>query len=116
MKIQDIKGKLENEYISLASVTSDNKPYAIAAEINKVEDDKIVITNNFMKTTIENIKNNPNVSLVLIEGENGWKINGKAKYYDSGKWLNFVKSLETNKRYSPKGAIVINVEEVKELS
>ena len=116
MKIQDIKEKLENKYISLASVTQDNKPHAIAAEINKIEDDKIIITNNFMKITIENIKKNPNVSLVLIEGENGWKINGKAKYYDSGKWLNFVKALETNKRYNPKGASVINVEEIKELT
>lgn len=115
MKIENIKEKLENKYVSLASVTPDNKPHAIAVEVNKVEDNKIIITDNFMKTTVENIKNNPNVSLVLIDGENGWRINGKAKYYDSGKWLNFVKSLETNKRYNPKGAIIINIEEVKEL-
>ncbi len=115
MKIEEIKDKLEKRYISLASVTLDNKPHAIAAEINKVEDNKIIITDNFMKTTIENIKNNPNVSLVLIEGENGWRIDGKAEYFDSGKWLEFVKSLKENKGFTPKGAILINIKKITEL-
>jgi len=68
-----------------------------------------------MKTTIENLKNNPYISLVFWEKENGWRIDGKAEYYNSGKWLDFVKSLPENKEFSPKGAIVISVENITEL-
>ena len=45
-----------------------------------------------MKTTIENIKTNQNICLAFFEIEKGWRINGKAKYYNSGKWLEFVKT------------------------
>jgi hypothetical protein len=68
-----------------------------------------------MKTTINNIKNNPQVSLVFWEGEKGWRIDGKVEYYDSGEWLDFVKSLEENKGEPANGDLVINVEEINEL-
>lgn len=116
MEIEDIKEIIENKIVALASITLDNKPHAIAVEVNKVEGNKIIITDNQMKNTPKYIKNNPNVSLVFWEKENGWRIDGKAEYYNSGKWLDFVKSLDENKNYSPKGAIVVNVEEIAELA
>ncbi len=115
MEIEKIKDKIENSIIALASVSSEGKPHNIAVEVNKVKDGKIIITDNYMKTTINNIKNNPDVSLVFWEGGKGWRINGEAEYYDSGKWLMFVKSLKENEGHPAKGAIVINVEEVREL-
>jgi len=114
MEINDIKDKLEKAIVAVASVNN-GKPHNIAVMYVKVKDEKIIITNNHMKTTIDNIKNNPNVSLVFWEGEKGWRINGEAEYYDSGEWLDFVKSLEENKGYPAKGAVVINVNEIREL-
>ena len=119
MKIEEIKDNIKNKIADLASVTLDNKPHTIAVEVNEVKDNKIIITDNQMKNTPKDIKNNPNVSLVFWEGkkdeERGWRINGKAEYYDSGKYLDFVKSLKENKGCLTKGAIVIKVEEIKEL-
>ena len=115
MKIEDIKDKIENAIVALATVTSEGKPHNIAIMDAKVKDGKIIITDNYMKITIEDIKSNPSISLVFWEGEKGWRVDGKAEYYDSGEWLDFVKSLKENKRFSPKGALVINVEEIKEL-
>jgi predicted pyridoxine 5'-phosphate oxidase superfamily flavin-nucleotide-binding protein len=115
MEIGDIKDKIEKATIAVASVNSEGKPHNIAIMYAKVKDGKVIITNNYMKTTIENIKNNPNISLVFWEGEKGWRINGNVDYYDSGEWLDFVKSLEENKREPANGALVININEIKEL-
>ena len=68
-----------------------------------------------MKTTIENLKENPNIALVFWEGEEGYRIEGKAKYHSSGEYLDYVKKLSENKGYPAKGAIVINITNIKEL-
>lgn len=115
MEIETIKDKIENAIVALSTVTPDNKPHTIAVEVNKIEDNKIIITNNQMKTTIDNIKNNPNVSLVFWEGEKGWRIDGNTEYYDSGKYLDFVKSLKENEGLPAKGAIVVNIEKIEVL-
>ena len=115
MEINDIKDKLERATIAVATVNSKGNPHNIAIMYAKVKDGKVIITNNYMKTTINNIKNNPNVSLVFWEGKKGWRIDGRVKYYDSEEWLDFVKSLKENKGYPAKGALVINVGEIKEL-
>jgi len=115
MKIQDIKSKIENKNITLSTTTQDNRPYSIIVELNEIMGNQIIITNNYMKTTVENLEKNPNICLAFYDGENGWRISGKAKHYSSGKWLEFVKSLEENNGFAPKGALVIDVEEVKEL-
>lgn len=115
MEIEDIKDKIEKATIAVATVNSEGKPHNIAIMYAKVKEGRIIITNNYMKTTIENLKNNPYISLVFWKGEEGWRADGKAEYHDSGKWLDFVKSLKENKKYSPKGAIVVNVEKVEEL-
>ncbi len=115
MEIEDIKDKIEKATIAVATVNNEGKPHNIAIMYAKVKDGKVIITNNYMKTTIENLKNNPNVSLVFWEKGKGWRINGNAEYYNSGKWLDFVRSLKENKGEPANGAIIINVEEIREL-
>lgn len=115
MEINEIKDKLEKATIAVATVNNNGKPHNTPVMYVKVKDGKIIITNNYMKTTIENLRDNPSASLVFWEGEKGWRIDGKTEYHDSGEWLDFVKTLEVNKRFSPKGAIIVNVENIKEL-
>jgi len=115
MEIKNIKGKIEKATIAVATVNKEGNPHNIAIMYAKVKDGKVIITNNYMKTTINNIKNNPNVSLVFWEGEKGWRIDGEVEYHDSGEWLDFVKSLKENESYPAKGALVINVKEIKGL-
>jgi len=115
MELKDIKEKLEEATIAVATVDKENRPHTIAIMYAKVIEEKIIITNNYMKTTIENIKNNPYISLVFWKGEEGYRINGKSEYFDSGKWLKFVKDLKENKGLPARGAIVIKVLEIKPL-
>jgi len=117
--IDKIKDKIENVIVAIATVNKKGEPHNISVACVKIKDDKIVITDNYMKSTVENIKNNPKVSLVFWYGkegsEEGYRINGEAKYFNSGKWLEFVKGLKENKDYPAKGAIVIEVNEIKKL-
>jgi len=115
MKIEDIRDKLEKAIIAVATINKKNRPHNIAIMYAKVAEGKVIITNNFMKSTIENLKINPYVSLLFWEDEKGWRIEGKAEYFDSGKWLDFVKSLPENKDYPAKGAVVVDINEIKEL-
>src|SRR4030042_3558527 len=116
MDIQKIK-KIEKKIVAIATVDKKNKPHNIAIQINKIQGDKIIFTDNYMKLTVENIKNNPNVSLVFWHGkegaEKGYRIDGKAEYFDSGEWVDFVKGLKENEGYPAKGAIIIKINEIK---
>lgn len=115
MEIEEIKGKIEKATVAIATVGKNNRPHNIAIMYPKVKDGKLIVTDNFMKTSVENIKQNGFVSLIFWEGEEGYRIDGKAEYFSSGKWLDFVKALEENNEFPAKGAVVINVEEVKKL-
>ncbi len=115
MEVENIKNKIERATIALASVNSKGKPHNIAIMDAKVRNEKIIISDNYMETTVENIRDNPNISLVFWEKERGWRIDGKAEYHNSGKWLDFVKSLKENKGFPAKGALVINTEKIENL-
>ena len=116
MEVEDIKEIIEKNPLALATI-KEGKPYVIAVAYVKVKDGKIIITNNYMKTTVENIKNNKDISLAVWNKKwEGDQLNGEAEHYDSGKYLEFVKSLEENKNESPKGAIVVKINEIKKLA
>jgi pyridoxine/pyridoxamine 5'-phosphate oxidase len=115
MRVEDIKDKIEKATIAVATVDAENRPHAIAIMYAKVKDGKVVITNNYMNSTIKNLESNPYVSLVFWEGEEGFRIDGKVEYFDSGEWLDYVKGLSENNEHPANGALVINVEGIKEL-
>jgi len=115
MRAEDIKDNIEKATIAVATVDSDNKPHAIAIMYAKIKGGKVVITNNYMSSTIKNLENNPYVSLVFWEGEEGFRIDGKVEYFDSGEWLDYVKGLPENKGHPANGALVISIESIKEL-
>ncbi|HUV81266.1 MAG TPA: pyridoxamine 5'-phosphate oxidase family protein [Patescibacteria group bacterium] len=102
--------------VALVTSSSDYKPRAIFVEVNKAEDDKIIVTDNEMETTRKNLLENKNVFLLAFEEDYhyGLKISGKAEYYIEGEYFDFVRNLETNKNYSPKGVVVVSIEKVTE--
>lgn len=112
-----IKQIIESNLVALATVDYENRPNVIAVGCVKVvSENQIVITDNFMEETSENIKKNNWVCLAVWDkDENGYKINGDAEYYSSGEWLDFVKNLPENKSYPAKGAIVVDVLDIVEL-
>jgi uncharacterized protein len=115
MKLNEIKEKLEKSIIALAICDEEENPHNIAVQINRVKEKKIILTDNYMQKTKENIKSNPKVALVFWKGDEGFGIRGRAEYFEDGKFLDFVKSLPENKSFPAKGAIIIDVKEIRKL-
>jgi len=110
-KIQKI---IEKNPIAFSTVMKNNKPNVIGVAFVKVIDkDQILITDNYMNQTIEDILANNNVCLIVWDKNlKGYKIVGRAKYYTSGKWKKFVEEMKENKGLPAKGAIVVKVSKI----
>ena len=107
---------IEENPLAIATSTKDGKPNVAVAAYAKIKDDKIIITNNYMGKTIDNIKQNQEVSLVVWNKDwKGYKIQGTAECSEKGKWFDFVKSMKENKNEPCKGAVVITVKSIKEI-
>jgi len=102
--------------VVLATSNAVASPRAILVEVNKAEGEKLVITDNEMEITRKNILENKNVFVLAFEEDYsyGLKIEGEVEYCTKGEYFDFVKNLETNKKFNPKGAIVITIKNISE--
>jgi hypothetical protein len=92
-----------------------NTPNAIVVEIHKVlEDNKILLTDNYMNQTLTDIKQNPNIMLLIWDDKGSKKFIGEAEYFSEGKYLDIVKALPCNKGFPCKGVVVLTVKKVIE--
>lgn len=110
---------LKNQIIVvLSTANQENQPRSIFVEVNKVENNRIIITDNHLNNTLENIKRNNKVFLLCYQEdyEYVFYIIGEAKYHDSGELLDYVKNNPDNEGYQPKGAIEIEIKSVEEVS
>lgn len=108
-----IRKIIEKNPLAFATIRN-NKPYVICVACCKVvSKSKILITDNFMKATVQNIVKNSNVALVVWNRRwEGYQFLGKAKYYQKGKWLEYVKGIKENKGLPAKGAVLVTVNKV----
>ena len=117
-----IKKMIEENALGLATVDKAGNPHNIAVGyVQVVSKNQLLISNNYIEDTIENIKNNPNVSLVvwaLNWKDNcvGYELKGKAEYFTSGKWVEEIKKLPINKGEPCKGAILVTINKIKVLA
>lgn len=111
------KDLIENNAMSFATVNSDNTPNVIGvAFVKVVSDNKLLITDNYMSATVENIQKNNQVCLAVWNKDwNGCKILGTAEYFTSGEWKTYVGDMEENKGLSAKGAILITISQIIDL-
>lgn len=59
----------------LATVSPDGKPHAIiCASLSIMGDDTILVAEVYMQRTCENLKNNPNVEILVWQGKNGYSL------------------------------------------
>ena len=109
-----LKDLIEKNAMSLATV-SYRSPHVIGVAFVKIiSKNQILVTNNCMNVTINNLKKNNNVALAVWDKDwNGYQMLGTAKYFTSGKWMDFVKKMPENKNEKPKGAILITINKIK---
>ena len=118
---EGMKKMIEENALGFATVGSDGTPHNIAVGYVQVREEGLLISNNYLKESIENIKNNPNVSLVVWvpnwkETCIGYELKGAAEYFTSGRWHEEIKKLPINEGEPCKGAILVKVNKIKVLS
>jgi len=103
------------EEIVLATSSKDI-PRAIVVTSLGFYKEKLLIGISQMKTSFENLKQNPNVSLLAIEkGKYYYRINGKSKIHDKGEYFDV--TVERSKRFPPlpHHVLVVDIKEVFDL-
>jgi len=106
----------ENKDAILATANKAGEPRAILVELNKYENDEIVITDNAMKITKENFLQNNKVFVLVFNKDYSLclKISGQLSYQTKGNCADWVRGLETNKNWKPFGALVIKINNIIE--
>lgn len=111
------KKLIEKNPVAFATVDSNGKPNVIGvAYVKVVSKNQILITDNYMKQTKENLEKNDNVCLAVWDKNwNGYKLVGNAKYFTAGKWKRFVEKMPENKGLPAKGAILVTISDMIKL-
>ncbi len=121
-----LKQLVEDNVGALASIGESVRPHNIAVGSSKVvSENQILVTDNFMKETIQNILKNKNVSLLFWNTDRekrkdcpGCEFRGTAEYFTSGKWVENIRDRykKQGKTLPAKGAILIKVDDIKKLT
>ncbi|MDO8623449.1 MAG: pyridoxamine 5'-phosphate oxidase family protein [archaeon] len=118
---EGMKKMIDGNIMGLATANKKGEPHNIAVGfVQIVSKNQLLISDNWIIESIDNIKLNPNVSLV-VWNKNweksciGYEFRGKAEYFTSGKWIEEIKKLSINKREPCKGAILITINKIKVL-
>ncbi|MCL2038107.1 pyridoxamine 5'-phosphate oxidase family protein [Candidatus Saccharibacteria bacterium] len=109
--------KLVRDNSVIISTCSDGAPNIAPTSDTILLDKKtMLISHNEMKKTIDNIKKNPKIALLILDkNQTGARIFGKAEYFDSGKFLEKARSLFADETTNPRGAIVVAIDEIREI-
>jgi len=113
------KKLIEKGVLALATLGPKNRPNVVAVACCKVvEEDKILITDNFMNKTRNNLLRNNKVAIAVWSNdwEEGYQFKGKAKYLTSGKWKKMVDEDSDNKDLAHKAAVLVTIDEIWDLA
>jgi len=105
--------------VVLATATADGTPNAVPVGSKKIiNDETILISNQFLNKTLANLKANPRVAVSFWEGFEGYQLKGTVtiettgeRFKETAKWIEDM----GNKIGFPlksKGAVILNIEEI----
>lgn len=114
---KDIKKMIEENPLALATADKNWNPRVIVVADVKLINDKLLIGDNYMRKTKENVMQNKKVCLVVWDNSKGseaegYQIEGIAEYYNHGKFLEIVKKIHGN---AAKGAVVVKIDKIIKL-
>ena len=112
----DLKGFIENGALSLSTVNEHNTPHTIyVMSVKVIGKNKILVTDNYMRETKENISFNKNVSLSILIGDAAYELKGTAEYFSNGPLVEQIKKIPENMGFPCKGAIIISIKKIKKM-
>ena len=114
----EVKQIIEANPIAFATINIDGTPNVIGVAFVKVVSlNQVLITDNYMGQTKNNINSNNAICLAVWDKDwNGYKLIGTAKYFTDGKWKTYVEQMPDNKGLPAKGAVLITVTNIEKLA
>ncbi|MCP4107080.1 MAG: flavin-nucleotide-binding protein [Desulfobacteraceae bacterium] len=105
--------------VTLGTSTSDGAPNVVPIGAKKIIDDEtVLISDQFLNKTLANMKSNPKVSVTYWEGQEGYQLKGTVtietsgeRYEETAQWIEEL----GNKIGFPlksKGAVILKIEEI----
>ena len=99
----------------LATADSDGMPNAVPIRWTKIlANDTLMLVDNYMKKSVDNIAANPNVAISVWKDGTGYQFKGTASIETSG--ANFENGkkmvLEGNPKLNPKGVVILRVDSI----
>lgn len=116
-RMQELFNKISTAV--LATATADGTPNAVPVGAKKILDDEtILISDQFFGKTLANMKTNPRAALTFWEGHEGYQLKGTVtietsgqRYEETAKWIEEM----GNKAGFPlksKGAAILKIDEI----
>ena len=101
-----------NDLFYVATCSAEQAPNVVPITYLKwIGNNKVLVADNFMKKTKQNILDNSNVSFVVKEIRGcPFQFKGKFKIYTKGRY--FDEAVKMVEKYKPKSALVIEINEV----
>ncbi len=107
---------LEKDLVFLATASTDGVPNVVPIGFARpIDEETILIADNYMNKTRQNLENNPRISIVTKDATKcPFQFKGKVKIFESGKYFDIVTEWGQNAmtKLTPKAAILMHVEEI----
>ena len=105
--------------VVLSTATTDGAPNCVPVGSKKIIDDEtILISNQFMNKTLANIDSNPRVAVAFWEGHEGYQLKGSltietsgARFEETARWIEDLGN-KVGFPLKSKGALIIRIEEI----
>jgi hypothetical protein len=113
--LSKLKKIIESRPVAFATSDEQGNPNLIAVACCKVVGkSQILVTDNFMKKTVKNLRTNSSVALMFWDKKErfGYQLKGSAKYLISGKWAKEVKKMKENKGLPAKAAVLVTIKKI----
>ncbi|MFH0994591.1 MAG: pyridoxamine 5'-phosphate oxidase family protein [Pseudomonadota bacterium] len=116
-RMKELFDKVRPVVLSTASI--DGTPNAVPVGAKKIIDDEtILISDQFFNKTLANMKANPKVAVTYWEGREGYQLKGTVtietvgqRYEETVKWIEEMSS-KTGFPLKSKAAIILKIEEI----
>jgi len=104
---------------ALGTSTSDGTPNVVPVGAKKIIDDEtILISDQFLNKTLANMKSNPKVSVTYWEGREGYQLKGTVtiettgkRYEETARWIEEM-GAKAGFPLKSKGAVILKIEEI----
>jgi uncharacterized protein len=105
--------------VVLSTATSHGTPNAVPVGAKRIIDDEtVLISNQFLNKTLANLKANPHASITFWEGSEGYQLKGAVtietsglRFEETARWIEKL-SAKAGFPMKSKGAVIFNIEEI----